>query len=361
MTLVNPWDPRQPRGADGRWTVEGAVAASRDANARSTDIITGAFTGNIAHRKASDAHALAAEGHGELATRHAGLGNQRAGVMHRSLADEHRDSAEYHAERIERSAPLARGRGQKPGSAARSSAAYRGHETRSEREQAATVNIPPDLLPLWDRTKGQFRGTPHERYEAFMEYAEAHPRDAADALSEESDRKLGELVKEHEDLRFANPSEGVTMASEYDLGLVRGVAIGLGRDVKIDLDGSDLIVAGEKYGTSEQAIGALRAIVTVTETVKINPAPSYKESHWGRLAGGQMSLHVGDPRTNGKLVGYGELIEVVYLTQKGRDKGPTEYQHKFRRELPILSYGNRDGRLYVAGGSYKCEARGIVG
>lgn len=72
--------------------------------------------------------------------------------------------------------------------ASRSVSAYRAADTRREREEAVTCNLAPDLLPLWQRVRGQFSGTPHQRWEAFARYVEEHPdevdaacQDAADA------------------------------------------------------------------------------------------------------------------------------------------------------------------------------------
>ena len=95
--------------------------------------------------------------------------------------------------------------------------------------------------------------------------------------------------------------------------------------------------------------------------VKANPPPSYRASHWGKNPGKVTDLNIPAPRDNRKMIGLGELVQVVYLTTKGGDSGPTEYVHKFERRLPVLAYGDHDGKLYVAGGSYKVSSRGIVG
>jgi hypothetical protein len=93
-----------------------------------------------------------------------------------------------------------------------------------------------------------------------------------------------------------------------------------------------------------------------------NPKPpTYEEAHWGLPSHGSSSLDVGDPRRNRKLVSYGALVSVVYLTKKGDDPALTEYEHKFKGPLPLLAFGSKDGKLYIAGGGYVCEDRGIVG
>ena len=91
-----------------------------------------------------------------------------------------------------------------------------------------------------------------------------------------------------------------------------------------------------------------------------NPAPSYQAAHWGKKAKGRKGLDFGDPR-KGPVVGLGELVSVTYGTIKGGDNAMTDYTHTFKAgERPILCYG-REGRLFIAGGTYRIEKRGIVG
>ena len=72
-------------------------------------------------------------------------------------------------------------------------------------------------------------------------------------------------------------------------------------------------------------------------------------------------LSISDPGDNRKLIGLGPLLSVVYLTVKGGDSEPTEYEHKFREaDPPLLAYGGTDGRLYIVGGGYYMTKHGIV-
>lgn len=73
-----------------------------------------------------------------------------------------------------------------------------GWERRREREERTTQNIDPELLPLWRAIGGQFRGTPHERFERFSEYAETDEgqRASLEAIEEESAGELDELLEE---------------------------------------------------------------------------------------------------------------------------------------------------------------------
>jgi hypothetical protein len=80
---------------------------------------------------------------------------------------------------------LARG-----GLASDSSSSYRGWERRREQSEFTAQNIPPEALPLWHRIGGQFRGTPHERFEAFGQYVEEHPGEVQSAQQDEADAQL---------------------------------------------------------------------------------------------------------------------------------------------------------------------------
>lgn len=91
----------------------------------------------------------------------------------------------------------ASGKRRKRPDGARSVAASRGWDRRREREEFAAVNIPANLLPLWEREKGRFtEGTPDDRARAFLEWAEAHERDAVAARDRESATKLAAAVAE---------------------------------------------------------------------------------------------------------------------------------------------------------------------
>lgn len=83
-------------------------------------------------------------------------------------------------------------------------------------------------------------------------------------------------------------------------------------------------------------------------------------THWGK--GGPVpyrDLLAPNPLAGG-LVELGALVSVVYLTQKGGDDGPTEYEHEFSaKRLPVLAF-NETG-LFIVGGGYRVGVRGIHG
>jgi hypothetical protein len=81
----------------------------------------------------------------------------------------------------------------------RSAAARRGWETRRERTDLASHNVPPELLPLWERTRWIFKGTPHERFEAFMQYVHERPEDVIPAQQDAADAWLASELRRREE------------------------------------------------------------------------------------------------------------------------------------------------------------------
>lgn len=81
---------------------------------------------------------------------------------------------------------------------ARSIGAHRGWETRRERDEFATQNIPDALIPLWEKTKLNFQGSPEKRAEKFVHYAHEHEDESMEAVIDESDRKLEAMIRARE-------------------------------------------------------------------------------------------------------------------------------------------------------------------
>lgn len=74
----------------------------------------------------------------------------------------------------------------------------RGWEKRKEKDDFTEQNIPPEHLALWRKLKNQFKGTPHERAEAFMEYVEEHPGESDAWLQQNADKEIAKLQREQE-------------------------------------------------------------------------------------------------------------------------------------------------------------------
>jgi hypothetical protein len=85
----------------------------------------------------------------------------------------------------------------------------------------------------------------------------------------------------------------------------------------------------------------------------------YRITHWGE-AGPRpyRDLLCPDPSAR-PLVERVELVSLVYLTTKGGDGEPTEYEHEFSRARPVLAF--HQGGLVICGGGYRVGIRGIHG
>ena len=73
---------------------------------------------------------------------------------------------------------------------------FLGAEHRRERDEAVEVNIPPHLLPLWRKTRLQFKGDPHRRYEQFMHYAGETDGEDMAAVQSSADDTLDAMIRE---------------------------------------------------------------------------------------------------------------------------------------------------------------------
>jgi hypothetical protein len=86
----------------------------------------------------------------------------------------------------------------------RSNRARRLEITRSSRRERETEsddevrgNIPPELVVLFERVKGRIKASDRmTRTEAFLHYAEEHPREVLVSIEDESETRLGELEKQ---------------------------------------------------------------------------------------------------------------------------------------------------------------------
>ena len=85
---------------------------------------------------------------------------------------------------------------------------------------------------------------------------------------------------------------------------------------------------------------------------------SYVDTHWGVEPGELIEATAASPKRGEVLPALGELVQVVYRTQKAEDFA--DWEHTFIAPRPLLAYSG-DGRLVVAGGAYQVTQRGIEG
>jgi len=88
--------------------------------------------------------------------------------------------------------------GDGPTLVAKMSPQQRGWERRKEKDDFTEQNIPSEHLLLWRKLKNQFKGTPDERAEQFMEYVEAHPEENDAWLQEHADKEVAKATREWE-------------------------------------------------------------------------------------------------------------------------------------------------------------------
>ena len=86
-------------------------------------------------------------------------------------------------------------------------------------------------------------------------------------------------------------------------------------------------------------------------------AEFYESIQWGNKP--DKVLELGDMKPPKWLIEVGDLRSVVYDSKKsGKKEG---YEHHFKRPYPKLATDSKGEKLYVAGGGFHTNWRGIVG
>jgi hypothetical protein len=72
-------------------------------------------------------------------------------------------------------------------------------ERRAESDDEVRRNLPPELVAVFDRMKTKIKAGPrHSRTEAFLEWVERNPDEAAGMLYEQAERDVARMVAQHE-------------------------------------------------------------------------------------------------------------------------------------------------------------------
>lgn len=87
--------------------------------------------------------------------------------------------------------------------------------------------MPTDYEPLWNRVGSRFRGTPHERYEAFMQYAEEHPDEVIEAIAFDAEASF-EAQREAAGFEPTRARRAASAPMRRHEGAIIGGALGLG-------------------------------------------------------------------------------------------------------------------------------------
>lgn len=80
----------------------------------------------------------------------------------------------------------------------RSVSAQRGVDRWRAACEGVAANLPPHLIPLWDKRKMLGTGSVDQRTEAFLQYAHDHESEAMVALEESAEKKLEAMIREYE-------------------------------------------------------------------------------------------------------------------------------------------------------------------
>lgn len=113
-----------------------------------------------------------------------------------------------------------------------------------------------------------------------------------------------------------------------------------------------LVDRAERLGVADQLAELLGGYLDSIEAADSR----YKDFHWGqRSEHSQLHRH---PIPDPVMDQLGELVEVVYETSKGGSV--YHWQHPFSAPRPVLAYGSSEN-LWILGGSYRVNRRGIVG
>lgn len=100
-------------------------------------------------------------------------------------------------------------------------------ERQQESDERVSNNLPPELRPLWQRFKGDFKNTKRAtRTEAFLEWAEANPEEVIRMQSDQADREVERLVRQQEQLqrKLAKPLNYAVCPDDVDTLTAMGLA-----------------------------------------------------------------------------------------------------------------------------------------
>jgi hypothetical protein len=237
-------------------------------------------------------------------------------------------------------------------------------ERRSESDDEVRANIPDDLVPLFNRVRGQIKGSARKsRTEAFLEYAEQHPQEAHsnEAVDAEVDRLIAELRER--DSR-ENPAAPIVVDPRHgelvSLGLLTKIRTTRGV-IRFSLRRAPVLayhLCRGKCDVAKRLVVVMRARSSkgVRPTSK-EARREYERAHWGDK-GSRPSIP-GRVYAGGAVRIVGTIRSVVYTTKKGGDAELTDYDHAFENARPVL--GKSGGLFVIMGGSYRVEPRGIVG
>jgi len=91
----------------------------------------------------------------------------------------------------------------------------------------------------------------------------------------------------------------------------------------------------------------------------------YEKFHWGipsrRIIEAELEIPTADARGVRHMVALGYLRGLIYQSAKEGEKKDQNYIHALEPVLPLLCTDEDGLRLFIVGGDYRVEPRGIVG
>jgi hypothetical protein len=264
-------------------------------------------------------------------------------------------------------------------SLARSKGARRGWEHRSEADEAVAVNLDAHELPLWDKTKRRFKGTPEERLRAFRQMEHDDSRLVPEAIEAESDAKLRRMIRQHEAVRAVL----VPCAKPYRVRTKELCAMGNPKKLKAARRKKNGAPFGESNAQRSRRLSDERARkraekrsratkrgdATRKRRRRANPSETavgvrlFKRLHWDLPPASQKPVDLHVSSLKGPYAVLGVLREIGYETEKGERK-KFLWEHEFSGDRTRLVV-NGLGELLIAKtsktGGYRVTERGIVG
>jgi hypothetical protein len=239
-------------------------------------------------------------------------------------------------------------------------------ERRGESDDEVRANIPPELATLFERVRRQIRGSSRKsRTEEFLEYAEAHPGEAVEAIEDATDTLIAEL--EAQAAMMTEPEHGAE-PNPQDVGLVL-----LGHLTSIEWIDSKGRRGRERWPLERAPLlaydgrGRLHIVTGAASRGEASGSAaraSYASTHWGNT--GRGALLAGEtlrgPFTARDLLG--TSTSITYTTTKGGSR-VTDYEHEWgegaRGAWRPPAVMRVIGRYALSGGTYRVTSRGIVG
>ena len=292
-----------------------------------------------------------------------------------------------------------------------------------ESDDEVRGNIPPELVPLFDRVRRQIRATDRmTRTEAFLQYAHDHESEGEQwaALEGRVDDTIRELERRqamsnpkkknkrakkakaprraaakratkpkkraapkkpraarakktirraHPVGRWWEPVLASPAARKYarDRSSVRGDAAYWRLPSRVRMANVKKLVRSGKVRAAVALARAEQARAEGPPARRRNPRPmgdraaadEYERTHWGRRGGERVRQGRAADPRFGTATQLGKLVQITYETRKGDDDEPVHYVHDFEGPHPKLAYNA--GGLLIVGGGYKVGEGGIDG